>query len=219
MIKRAINKACKLLMTFPRKMYYKKKIKQLENKDFTIIANNCFATFIYHDLGLRFNSPTINLFFHENRDFIEFAANLKEYLAVELVEVHGHDKKYPVGTLTYNGYTVTLNFMHYHSFEEAKAKWDERKKRVNYDNIFLVLMTGRTTTQEIADSFAALPYKNKMMISGKTDVDCKHIVKHPVFDKPDYKNGELFQHKSLFSLDRHMDDIDYIGFLNGKYSD
>lgn len=35
--------------------------RRLRNSSPTIISNNCCAGFIYHDLGLKFNSPTINL--------------------------------------------------------------------------------------------------------------------------------------------------------------
>ena len=43
----------------------------LKNKTPNIIANNCNGTFIYKDLGLKFNSTTINLFF-STKDYMEF---------------------------------------------------------------------------------------------------------------------------------------------------
>ena len=43
----------------------------LKNKDFTIISHNCVGGVIYHDLGLKFNTPTINLFFMA-KDFIKY---------------------------------------------------------------------------------------------------------------------------------------------------
>ena len=41
----------------------KKNRSLLKNRDITIISANCVGGVIYHDLGLAFNSPTINLFF------------------------------------------------------------------------------------------------------------------------------------------------------------
>jgi uncharacterized protein (DUF1919 family) len=35
---------------------------RLTNKEVTIFSSNCIGGVIYHDLGLRFMSPTINLF-------------------------------------------------------------------------------------------------------------------------------------------------------------
>lgn len=44
----------------------KKNRSLLKNRDITIISANCVGGVIYHDLGLAFNSPTINLFFNVN---------------------------------------------------------------------------------------------------------------------------------------------------------
>jgi len=61
--------------------------KKLLNHDITIISNNCTGGFVYHDLGLRFNSPTINLSFASDKDFFSFAENLPYYLSCEVREI------------------------------------------------------------------------------------------------------------------------------------
>lgn len=33
--------------------------KRLRNRDISILCNNCTGGFVLHDLGIRFNSPTI----------------------------------------------------------------------------------------------------------------------------------------------------------------
>ena len=48
--------------------YKHKKISQknrerLNRDDVTIISTNCTGGILYHDLGLEFKSPTVNLFF------------------------------------------------------------------------------------------------------------------------------------------------------------
>lgn len=58
---------------------------RLENSDITILSNNCIGGIIYHKLGLRFKSPTINLLIGLS-DFIELVENLKKYENAELVE-------------------------------------------------------------------------------------------------------------------------------------
>ena len=40
-----------------------KKRARLVKEDISILCNNCTGGFILHDLGLRFDSPTINMFF------------------------------------------------------------------------------------------------------------------------------------------------------------
>lgn len=105
---------------------------RLRNRDFSIICQNCIGGVIYHNLGLPFLSPTINLWMEE-KDFYRFAANLKHYLSQELLFVSGIDE-----TPTAWCDDVLIHFNHYHSEEEAAAKWHERCKRVNYDNLFFV---------------------------------------------------------------------------------
>lgn len=60
--------------------------KQFNNSGVSIIASNCVAGTIYHQLKNRFNSPTINCYF-ENDDFIRFCERLEYYLTVELTDI------------------------------------------------------------------------------------------------------------------------------------
>ncbi len=90
---------------------------RLRNKDFSIICQNCIGGVIYHNLGLPFLSPTINLWMEE-KDFYRFAANLKHYLSQELRFVSGIDE-----TPTAWCDDVLVHFNHYHSEEEAATKW------------------------------------------------------------------------------------------------
>lgn len=57
--------------------------RRLKNTDFSLIANNCTGGFIYHDLGLQFKSPTINMFFCLDTYF-DFIEHLDEYLSQKL---------------------------------------------------------------------------------------------------------------------------------------
>ena len=110
---------------------------RLRNRDFSLITNNCIAGIIYHDLGLPFRSPTINLFF-ENEDFFRFAGHLEHYLSCEMEELHRPGISYPLGLLRRGAETVTVHFMHYDSYRQAAAKWKERAARVNPDNLYLI---------------------------------------------------------------------------------
>ena len=44
---------------------------RLKNRTPSIIASNCVGTFIYYDMKLRYQSPTINLSFDMN-DYVRF---------------------------------------------------------------------------------------------------------------------------------------------------
>ena len=215
MIKRIIRKMCSLIVYFPRKIYYYKKRKNLYNSDFSIISSDCFGSFVYHNLNLKFNSPTINLFFSSS-DFILFVNHLKEYLEADLTECLDHDKNYPVGELSYNDQKIKIYFMHYKTFREAKSKWETRKRRINFSNIYIIQTVVGEVTQEFLKKFESLPYKNKLLITKNNNFQSECIVTHPIFQKSDYRPGEILEYKSWFSCKRHMDDIGYVDFLNRK---
>ena len=201
-------------LSMMRRGYYRiAKRRKLKNKNPTIIASDCFGSLMYANLGLRFNSPTINLFF-SREDFITFCQNLPGFLKEEVQEVTDETVNYPVGQITADGRTIRINFRHYHSFEEAKAKWNERKQRVDYTNIFIVLVVASGIRQEDVTAFDALPFENKMLVVDRKITDSPSIVTHKVFSQKNYRPGMILRYKTNVSLKRYMDDIDYVSFLN-----
>ncbi len=187
--------------------YLLHKRKRLRNLDPTIISNNCVGGVIYHDLGLKFCSPTINLFF-EAEDFLKFAKNLKYYLSLELREEQS-DRSYPVGRIG----DVKLYFMHYKSFEEAKAKWEERSRRVHYDNLFFIMTEREGCTAAIAQEFDKLPYQNKVLL---THVPMPQI--RCAYHLPGFENcqemGTVTDCRNSFWRRRYIDAFDYVRFFN-----
>ena len=105
----------------------------ITERDFTITSQNCIGGVLYHDLGMQFLSPTINMSF-DGPDFIKFLINIEHYVGLELEEFVTDVVPYPVGHLG----DIELRFNHYSTFEEAKQKWDERKNRINYKRIFVI---------------------------------------------------------------------------------
>lgn len=196
-----------------RSLYYLVLKKKLKNYTPTIIASDCFGTFVYHNLGLKFNSPTINLYFSK-QDFVIFVNNLEGFLKSDIIEVFDDTKKFPVGEIQYNGKKVIVNFMHYDTFEEAKNKWNERKKRVDFSNIFVIQLIAEGLTEEDVVSFDKIKYKNKMLITYSNPVNSENVIVHNVFLRSDYKPGKILKYKTDYSMKKYMDDIDYIGFLN-----
>ena len=51
------------VMANPRRLYHKKKAKNCYRGKCTIVCNNCTGGVILHDLGLKFDTPTINTLF------------------------------------------------------------------------------------------------------------------------------------------------------------
>ena len=71
---------------------------RFNNHEVSIITNHCMGGIICHDLGIKFNSPTVNLKILPS-DFIKFAENLEEYIGKDIVEVEDKSVSYPVGML------------------------------------------------------------------------------------------------------------------------
>ena len=93
-----------------------------KNNDLTLIARDCIGGTLYHQLGLRFLSPTINLFFTPE-DFNYFCLDLKSYIDGKLEESKDENLPYPVGVLyPKEGKPIKIYFMHYETFDLAKTK-------------------------------------------------------------------------------------------------
>ena len=188
-------------------LYKRKKCQQLKNFDFSIIASNCVGTMIYYDLGLPFLSPTINLAMDMN-NFVRLAENLKWYMEKEIVEVE-RENGYPVGLLG----DIKINFVHYKTFEEGVLKWEERKKRINWDNLFLIGSERDGCTYETIQHFDKLPYKNKVILTHVEypEIESAYCIKG--FEEKE-ELGMILDFKDQFLKRRYLDDFDYVSFLN-----
>ena len=125
--------------------------KKVNISDVSLISQNCVGGVIYHDVKQKFLSPTINLFILP-KDFIKFVNNLDYYLSLTPKVEMGKD--YPIGTLG----DVKINFMHYSSPQEALEKWEERKQRVNFDKIFVILVERDGFDDEDFKEFLKIKY-------------------------------------------------------------
>jgi uncharacterized protein (DUF1919 family) len=145
-------------------------------------------------------------------DFIKFCENLKYYLRIDhFVECHDPEvigsRTYPIAYLG----DLTVFFVHYHSVAEAEQKWNERKKRINWDNIVIMDTDREGMTEELKDRFEKLPYR-KVMFVHKPDPG------HPsCYYLKGYENdpcvGIITDHNT-WDGKRPIDQFDWVGFLN-----
>lgn len=154
---------------------YLKELSKLIDKDTSIISSNCFAGRIMQDLGMQYNSPTLGLYF--GAPDYKFLSNLKYYLTEAKIEFVEHSKYplgderrkkwrhwYPVGLL---GGKVEIQFLHYHTEEEAAEKWHRRASRVNWDKLLIIGMEQNLCTVDDIYAFDKLPYKRKIFFSSR----------------------------------------------------
>lgn len=184
--------------------------KQLKNKDFSLISSNCNGAFILHDLNLKFNSPTVNLFIYPS-DFVKFVKNLEYYLECDLKFIKKEDRSYPVGKLD----DIEIYFMHYKDEHEAEMKWKERVKRINFDNIFIMMTDRDGCSFEDLQEFDKLPYKNKVVFTHKEYPKIKSAFYVKGFENQN-SVGDLFAYKNRFTGYKYYDDFNYIEWFNSK---
>lgn len=173
-------------LKFRNKIYIpltrKKRSTYLKTKDFTIISNNCWGGTVYEAYDLPKCSPTVGMFFIA-KDYIEFLSDLKGYIGGKLIfikpeesrwkemtEISG-DKRfghYPVGVLSNGKNTIEIFFLHYHSEQEARDKWERRINRINWNKILVKFNDQNGCTETEVEKFMSLPLKSKLFFT------CKH---------------------------------------------
>lgn len=198
-----------------RRNFDEKNRKRLINKDFTIICSNCVAGVIYHNLGLQFKTPTINMYF-EAKDFVKFCKNIDYYISCELVESK-IKSDFPIAILG----DILLYGVHYKNFIEMKEKWDERKQRINMKNIFFIMTERDGCTYEDLIEFDNLEYKNKIVFTHKeyNEIKCSYYVDGTNNNDDYHKTKSLTDYKYVISGLRYIDDWDYVDWLNKSNGD
>ena len=179
--------------------------KKLTNRNFTIFSQNCIGGIMYHDLGMQFNSPTVNLLFTPS-DFIKFMKNIHWYLKQEIIFL-STDTPYPIGKLG----GVKIRFLHYSSNEEARCAWNKRRERINWNNVFVICCDEGLSHEDMYE-FDNLPYKNKILFVSKeypevkSSIICKHF--------PDHTDARLLNFSNPFGKRFYQNYIDYVKWLN-----
>ena len=184
---------------------------RLKNRDFTILAPTCIAGVIYHELGVQFLSPTINLWMYD-KDFLKFVHNLDEYLSYELRFVSGID---PTPTAFCGD--ILIHFNHYQTDEDARSKWEERKTRINRDNLFIIMADqpdGGVITHEDMLSLKDIDCKGKIVFTVKDYDDMDYLVHLPKDPEKDCVNMYMFDKSHVLGR-YHWEKVwDYVGWLN-----
>ena len=185
---------------------------KLKNTDFSLLSMNCVGGVVLHELGLRFNSPTINLRFTA-KDYLKFLKNLNHYLyEVDLVYSKGESLKcgFPVGRLD----DISIYFQHYISFEEAKKKWFERVKRINLDNLYIVMVQRDGCTKNEVEEFDKLAFKHKVIFTSKEFPEFQSAFYIPNSEIGDNEVKNLCDYQTKLCGKRILDEFDWIEFFN-----
>ena len=161
---------------FADRLYTKYLRYRNNNKKFTIISNNCWAGGVYEDLQLPYQTPTVGLFFYAPC-YIKFVRDLKQYMELDFTffkdesmysEANTFRKDrnwyYPIGVLG----DIEIHFMHYKTEEECISKWNRRKTRINWDQLYVKMCDRDLCNSEIRDQFLALPFPKKVFFGSQS---------------------------------------------------
>lgn len=131
---------CSRLLQLIIKIESKHFRSRLTNHGFTVLCSNCVGGVLYNKLGERFDSPTINISIN-NKQFCYFAANLDYYLSQQFERTYDTPDGVTAGLLKGNDTLpdIRVEFVHFATYESGVEKWEERKKRIHRDNLYLMM--------------------------------------------------------------------------------
>ncbi len=189
-------------------IYKKRKFRRLKNENFSVISSNCNGMFMYYDLDLPYLTPTVNLSIEMN-DYVKMVQNLKWYMEQEMREADDQQYKCPVGVLG----DIKIHFIHYGSFEEGVLKWEERKRRINWDKLIIVGSEKDGCTYETIRDFEKLPYENKVIFTHVEYLEFSSAYYIKGFED-EAELGTITRFKNQMLKRRYLDDFDYVRFIN-----
>ncbi|MBE7015920.1 MAG: DUF1919 domain-containing protein [Ruminococcaceae bacterium] len=173
----------------------------------TIIASTCIGGMISHNLGLKFMSPTVNIWMTPE-DLAKFVCDLDRYLALSPVFQKNTGYDFPVGKLD----DVTVYFQHYHSDEEALEKWEERKLRIDRDNLYIITDDKRLSSQS-ANRLINAKYK-RLIIFTSDDTKSEPYFPYKCYAKKDEVG--FYSVRGLGGFAPFEKEFNYSKWLNGE---
>lgn len=182
--------------------------KRNRNMDFSLMVGNCMGGYIYHQLGLKFNSPTINLMICDD-DFFKLVSNLDHYLSQDFIPYVDHEfPNVPTGRLG----DVIVHFTHYSTVDEGAAIWKKRQGRINKDQLYIIAADMRLTEEQIAAYGKVKCKKLVVFTSKKYDYPwCLHVKLFDGQEKMGSYINKTWRGQWLFETF-----FDYVGWLNSE---
>lgn len=148
--------------------------RALTNTTPSFLCPNCIGGILFHDLGLQFRSPTVNLMMTQP-DFVKFVLNLEHYLTLEPVFFHKPGFECPCAALE----DVTVHFTHYATAEEATAKWNERKARIDWNNLFVFASERDGLTKEEILALGKIRCRGLVVFTANAYPDIPYVLQIP----------------------------------------
>lgn len=191
----------------------------INNRDFSIISNNCWGGIVYEFFGLKKASPTCGMYFFA-ADYLRFLENLKYYLSLDIQMIPASKSRHyeaikatgdlsaPVGKLD----DIEIVMLHYKDPQIAKEKWEKRKGRVNYDNLIVKFSYMNECTPDMLYQFDEIDFESqgikakKICFVPNSNYDFSSAVYLKGFENEPQITNDTFTFKESFFL---------VPFING----
>lgn len=196
-----------------RQKINEKNRSRLQNKDFCLISSNCNGGVVCHDLGQPFRTQFVNLWMYP-KDFIRYLSDLDYYNSIDEITFVPESERgiwdFPIGLID----GMRIYFTHYHSEEEAVQKWNERKHRMDKNNLFIMMSEQNGCTKEDLMAFDQLPFANKVVFTQRPYADIKSAFYIRGFENAK-ELGTALSFTSPISAKRYIDQFPYVDWFNG----
>jgi len=168
---------------FTNPFFAENRREKLNNSDFSIFSNNCWAGHVYRYYGLPYKSPTVGLYFYAD-EYIRFLEKPQYYISQPLKFISYQDSKYreyqmkkseinvPIGVLD----NIEIVFLHYTEEAEAYEKWNRRCERINWNNICLKFSNQNLCTEKHIQTFDKIENDKKFVFVNRPLPDIKSAV-------------------------------------------
>lgn len=177
---------------------------KLTNKTPTFFCPNCIGGLLFHDLGLQFRSPTVNLMMYQT-DFLKFVLHMDDYLSRELYFFEHPEYKFPCAHLG----DITVHFTHYQSEKAAAHAWYERSKRIDINNMFVFLEERDGLTKENIVQRGNIHARGLVVFTAHAYPDIPYVLQIPKYEG----DGEIGNILRKSYLDGHYEYEKYFDFV------
>ena len=150
----------KILDILKKEYIIKKTRDNLKTKDFTILSQNQIGGMIYNDMKQTQLSPTIDTII-SSPDFIKFINKLDYYLNQEII--FEEIKDYPIGKLD----DIYIHFINYKTIQDANQKWHQRKKKINFDKMIVLMSDQENFDEKNFEEFKKITYPKILLTTNK----------------------------------------------------
>lgn len=164
----------------------------IRNRGASFLCPNCIGGHLFHDMGLQFRSPTVNLMLFQP-DFVKFVGNMDYYLAQELRFFRHPEHEFPCARLD----DITIHFTHYQTEAEAAEKWYTRSARLDRDNLFVFLSERDGLTREEIRSLGDLKVRGLVVFTANHYPDIPYALHLPQYEA----DGEVGNILAMSALD------------------